>query len=119
VAREVFRLSEYNIEICHIKGKSNGCADTLCRRPDYDQGANNNTNVVVLPEHVFAKATAIIVHQHHQDEECLKAWVDPHQLKHIAGMWYKDNCVVVTNDLEGNNKSFKIITIPLFTNIQA
>jgi hypothetical protein len=54
VAREVLRLSEYNIEIRHIQGKSNGRADALSRRPDYDQGTEDNTNVVVLPEHVFA-----------------------------------------------------------------
>jgi hypothetical protein len=29
VAREVLMLSEYNFEICHIKGTSNGCADAL------------------------------------------------------------------------------------------
>jgi hypothetical protein len=49
VAREVLCLSEYNIKICHIKGTANGCADALSRRPDYDQGAEDNTNVVVLP----------------------------------------------------------------------
>jgi hypothetical protein len=31
VAREVLMLSEYNFEICHIKGTSNGRADTLSR----------------------------------------------------------------------------------------
>jgi hypothetical protein len=31
VAREVLHLSEYNIEIHHIKGKSNGRADALSR----------------------------------------------------------------------------------------
>jgi hypothetical protein len=31
VAREVLMLSEYNFEICHIKGTSNGQADTLSR----------------------------------------------------------------------------------------
>jgi hypothetical protein len=89
VAREVLRLSEYNIEIRHIKGTSNGRADTLSRRPDYDQGTDDNTNVVVLPKHIFAKAVTTITHQHHQDEECLKPWIDPHQLKCINGTWYK------------------------------
>jgi hypothetical protein len=59
----------------------------------------DNTNVTVLPKHVFAKATATIGHQHHQDEECLKPWIDPHQLKNINGTWYKGKQVVVTADL--------------------
>jgi hypothetical protein len=42
VAWEVLALSEYDIEIHHIKGKSNRRADALSRRPDYDNGENNN-----------------------------------------------------------------------------
>jgi hypothetical protein len=33
IAREVLELSEFNIELCHIPGKSNGRADALSRRP--------------------------------------------------------------------------------------
>ena len=50
VAREVLELSEYDIEIHHIKGMSNGWADALSRRPDYDQGENDNKDVTVLPD---------------------------------------------------------------------
>jgi hypothetical protein len=89
VAREVLCLSEYNIEICHIQGKANGQADALSQRPDYDQGTEDNTNVIVLPEHVFTKATATVTHPYQQDEECLKPWIDPHQLKCINKTWYK------------------------------
>jgi ribonuclease HI len=42
VAREVLMLSEYNFEICHIKGIANRRADALSRHPDYDQGQNDN-----------------------------------------------------------------------------
>jgi hypothetical protein len=73
VAREVLQLSEYNIEICHIKGTANGRADALSRRPDYDQGIEDNTNVVVLPKHIFARMIATITQQHCQDEEHLKS----------------------------------------------
>jgi hypothetical protein len=89
VAREVLRLSEYDIEIRHIQGKSNGHADALSRRPDYNQGTEDNTNVTVLPEHVFAKAVTTMIHQQPQNEEYLKPWIDPHQLKRIDGTWYK------------------------------
>jgi hypothetical protein len=33
IAREVLMLSEYNFEICHIKGTGNRRADVLSRRP--------------------------------------------------------------------------------------
>jgi hypothetical protein len=104
IAREVLCLSEYNIEICHIQGKSNGRADALSRRPDYNQGMDDNTNVTVLPEHIFAKATTTITHQYRQDEECLKPWVDPHQLKHINGTWYKGERVVITDEISRRRK---------------
>ena len=35
-----------------------------------------------------------------QDEAILQPWIDPHKLKRIEGMWYKDGRQVVTNSLE-------------------
>jgi hypothetical protein len=90
VAREVLRLSKYNIEIQHIKGTANGRADTLSRRPDYDHGIEDNVNVTVLPEHLFARTIVTVEPQYRQDEEHLKPWIDPHQLKRLDGTWYKE-----------------------------
>ena len=56
VAREVLELSEYDLEIHHIKGTSNGRADALSRRPDYDQGEDDNKDVTILPDHLFVRA---------------------------------------------------------------
>ena len=53
VAREVLTLSEYDIEIHHIKGKANGCVDALSRRPDYNMGEDDNQDITVLLNHVF------------------------------------------------------------------
>jgi hypothetical protein len=47
-------------------------------------------NVTVLPEHLFARTTVTIEPQHRQDEERLKLWIDPHQLKQLNGVWYKE-----------------------------
>lgn len=44
---------EYNLEIHHIKGTSNGQADVLSWWPDYNQGEDNNKDVVVLPDQLF------------------------------------------------------------------
>ena len=49
----VLELSEYDLEIHHIKGTLNSHADALSRRPDYDQGEDDNKDVVVLPDHLF------------------------------------------------------------------
>jgi hypothetical protein len=69
-------LSEYNFEICHIKGTSNGRADALSRRPDYDQGQNDNQDVTVLPKQVFARALEVMPNYTTQDENALNPWID-------------------------------------------
>ena len=95
VAREVVELADYDIEIHHLKGRENGRADALSRRLDYDQGEGDNENVVVLPDHVFAKV-AELSGEDRQDEDVLRPWVDPHQLKRIDGLWTKQGRRVVT-----------------------
>ena len=57
MAGEVLELSEYDLEIYHIKGTLNSHADALSRRPDYDQGEDDNKDVVVLPDHLFVHAS--------------------------------------------------------------
>ena len=99
VAREVLMLSEYDLEIRHLKGSANGRADALSRRPDYDQGSKDNEGVTVLPDEVFARAT-ITPEEAPQDEEQIKAWVDPHKLKKINDIWYHQGQRVVTGDIE-------------------
>jgi hypothetical protein len=100
VAREVLMLSEYNFEIRHIKGTVNGRADALSRRPDYDQGQEDNQNITVLPEQVFVRAMEVLPENTNQEESTLKPWIDPHQLKQHQGVWYKDGRRVVTGDIE-------------------
>jgi hypothetical protein len=103
VAREVLMLSEYNFEIRHIKGIANRRADALSRRPDYDQGQNDNQDITVLPEQVFARAMEVIPNHMAQNEATLKPWIDPHQLKQHQGIWYKDGRQVVTGDNEAKH----------------
>ncbi len=117
VAREVLELSEYDFEICHLPGRLNGQAGALSRQPGYDQGENDNKDVVVLPDRVFVSAGATerappmrrILAQEEmeaadpvyvQDEGIIRPWIDAHQLKKIQGTWYKDGRRVVTGNME-------------------
>ena len=82
----MLQLAEYNFKVHHIKGTANGKADALSRRPDYDTGENDNQDVVVLPDVLFI-CTITTIHTNHedQDENVLKPWIDPHELKKVDG----------------------------------
>jgi hypothetical protein len=98
VAREFLELQEFPIKIHHIKGKTNGRADALSRRLDYDQGEHDNANITVLPDKLFIRSLIEIGAEHdEQDEATLAKWVDAHELKKIEGVWYKNGRRVVTN----------------------
>ena len=98
VAREVLILQDYPIEIHHLPGKSNTRADVLSRRVDYDTGKNDNTNITVLPDELFARAVATAIEplENQQDEQELKPWVEKYQLLQIHGTWYKEGRCVLT-----------------------
>src|SRR6266581_4342664 len=117
VAREVLELSEYDFEIRHLPGRLNGRADVLSRCPGYNQGEDNNKDVVVLPDHVFVRGGATqcapsmqrIVAQEEmeatdpiyaQDEKLIKPWINAHHLKRVEKVWYKDGRRVVMGGVE-------------------
>src|SRR5260370_20947047 len=56
IAWEVLEFSEYNYKIHHIKGKENVQADALSRHPNYPQGEEDNSPVMVLPERLFVQS---------------------------------------------------------------
>ena len=111
IARYVQHMQDYNFIIKHILGKSNK-SDALSRRPDYDQGTNDNTNVMVLPPHLFVQTTTLSclfsratthlsidervkAHQLRQ-LDLLKKWAATYPLKQIGELyWYGDWLVVM------------------------
>ena len=79
IARWMLELAEYNIEIHHVKGSANGRADALSRRADYDQGAGDNQDVVVLPDKLFIRnTTTMTASGPTQCEGTIRPWIDPH-----------------------------------------
>lgn len=87
IVRWVLELTEYNIEIHHIKGMANGWADALSRRPDYDQGTKDNRDVVVLADELFIQTTTTLTApMTPQAEDVLEPWVDPHDLRKVNGV---------------------------------
>ena len=99
VARQVLRLNEYDIELHHIPGRTNGRADTLSCLPQYNQGNHNNENIVVLPDELFVRLS-LTDNNKEQDKECLQQWIDPHNLHKEGGVWQKDRHCIVTGDLQ-------------------
>ena len=99
IARGRLDLMEFDFEIRHIPGKANSRADALSRRPDYDQGTCDNENIIILPENVFVRAVTITNKEEEQDKELLKPWVNPHKLKRVNGVWYKEGRCVVTSSI--------------------
>jgi hypothetical protein len=98
VARQVLRLAEYDIELRHIPGKTNGRADALSRLPNYNQGEDDNEDVTVLPDQLFVRLS-LTEDEERQDEETLCPWVDSYNLQEIDGVWWKEGRRVVTGDL--------------------
>ena len=98
---------KFNFKIRHIPGKANSRADALSRRPDYNQGVHDNENIIVLPEDMFVWAVTISAGNGAQDKETLNPWVDPHKLKKINGIWYKEGRRVVTEPLTNKRAIIK------------
>ena len=111
IARYVQRMQDYNFIIQHIPGESNK-SDALSRQPDYDQGTNDNTNVTVLPPHLFVNTTTLSclftraatlssiddqVRSHQiQQTDLLKKWAMTYPLKQTGELyWYGDRLVVM------------------------
>ena len=107
IVRERLDLMEFDFEIRHIPGKANSRADTLSRRPDYNQGTRDNENIIVLPEDVFVRAITIGSREEGQDKETLRPWIDPHKLKCVNNIWYKEGRRVVTRPLESKHTIIK------------
>src|SRR6266702_5583654 len=107
IAREFQELSEYNFILRHIPGTTNTRADALSRQSNNEEAKEDNNDIIVLPNEVFANATYTSLSEidaqcqkeqiAHKDE--IKAWVDHHNLHKHDQLWWKNDTLVVV----GNN----------------
>ena len=58
VARYLHTLADFDLELRPIPGSTNK-ADALSRRPDHDDGSQNNEEVIALPDSLFIRALTI------------------------------------------------------------
>ena len=52
-------LEEYDFEMIHIPGSTNGPADALSHPSDADKGENDNQDVVMIPPHRIRTAITL------------------------------------------------------------
>ncbi len=107
VAREFQELSEYNFTLRHIPGTTNTRADALSRRSNNGEAKEDNNDVIVLPNEVFANTTYTSLSE--IDAQCrkeqiirgdeVKTWIDHHNLCEHDQLWWKNDALVVV----GNN----------------
>src|SRR6266403_271273 len=103
IARYLLRLADYDVHLKHQPGVTNK-ADHLSRRPDYNQGTDDNQEVTALPDRLFANVLNLAtlqedVRQSQRDHEpTLLGWENKHQLTKTPEGWYKDHRLVVVED---------------------
>ena len=101
VARYIPHLTDYNFILTHIPGPTNK-ADTLSRWPDYDNGSNDNMDIIVLPPQLFARAITFSSLDDRaracqlQQQSLLSHWTGTFSLKKVGDLyWYGDQLVIV------------------------
>ena len=92
IARQAQEIMEYQLELIHIPGKANSHADMLSRCPNYNQGDEDNKEVVVLPESMFIRSSHTISYipeePPEQNEATLKPWCKDHTARTIKTTTY-------------------------------
>jgi len=104
IARYLPRLADYNFVLTHIPGHTNK-ADPLSRRPDYDIGSDDNSDVTVLPSHLFARAATLSsLDDRARASQLLKHallhnWANSFPLTLVGDLYWHGDWLVVVDDL--------------------
>jgi hypothetical protein len=104
VAQYLTNLADYNFTLVHKPEKSNR-ADHLSQWPDYDDGREDNEDVQVLPDVLFAQAIASldikqeVYNQQERAATQIQQWAKDYGLMSVNHHWFKGARLVVANDL--------------------
>jgi hypothetical protein len=104
VARYIPQLADYDFKLVHFPGTANK-ADALSRQPDYNKGNDDNEDIIVLPPHLFARATTFsnindrALACQLQQPNLLKQWANTFPLKTIGDLYWHSDRLVVMDDL--------------------
>src|SRR5712672_927331 len=103
IARYILTLADYNLEIHHRPGPLNH-ADALSHRPDYDDGKEDNQDVVPLPNSLFieklrsAALEALIQESYENQNEEFTRLKTIHGWEKENGKWKKDGRMAILLD---------------------
>ncbi len=87
---------DYDFQLVHISGKKNGCVDALSRCPDYDQGEDDNKQLVVLPPKFFSQVLAHVAGSEEANPNNKEEWehyrdgVDPWDFQSMQDLVERD-----------------------------
>ena len=102
MARYLHTLADFDLELRHIPGATNK-ADALSRRPDHDDGSQDNKEIIALPDSLFARALTIgaeekqIREQQQVDKNLFEDWKRIHQCEEEDGALFRRGALVVTS----------------------
>ena len=105
MARYLHTLADFDLELRHIPGSTNK-AVALSRRPDHDDGSQDNEEVVALSDSLFARALTIgaeekrIREQQQVDKNLFEEWKRIHQCEEEDGALFRKGALVITGGKE-------------------
>ena len=100
MARYLGELADYHFTLVHKPGNLNR-ADAFSRRPDHDNGASDNEDVVVLSLELFTNAAEVLnleqevftAQKEHRDE--MEKLREDFLLNELNKKWFHHGCPVV------------------------
>ena len=98
------QLVDYNFTLVQVLGTTNK-ADALSRCPDFNDGSTDNSDITVLPPHLFTWESTLSSLDDHakacqlQQHDLLKWWSHTFSLKQTGDLFWYGDWLVVMEDL--------------------
>ena len=100
VAQYLHTLVDFDLKLKHIPGPTNK-ADGLSRRPDHDDGSEDNEQIIALPEALFVHAIQIGKLKRNirniQDKTNNQSWMNDHGCVKEDRTLFHDGALMVVN----------------------